>query len=303
MSREPAIAILSRLSVRTHGVFRIEAANGAGVSANQVSKLVKAGIVERMLPNTYRIVAVARSLEQDLRVALLWAGDGAAVAARSAGARYRLEGVRAEKPEIVVPHGTRARTSFALVSHGDPRAQMIRMVGGLPTTGVEATLLRLAHVLDDEPFEIAYEDARRRRLTSTPALRRYLERHSKRGRLGVSALRHALDRLDPEHPARSTLEVLTRRLLVAHGLDDFVREFPLAWNGRSYRYDFAFPARRIFLETNGRRWHDDATDYEHDQEKWSVPGRCGYRIVFATWDTVTRRPDELLRDLGAALAA
>jgi hypothetical protein len=42
---------------------------------------------------------------------------------------------------------------------------------------------------------------------------------------------------------------------------------------------------------------------KHDNEKWSVPGRCGYRIVFATWDTVTRRPEELLRDLGAALAA
>ena len=59
----------------------------------------------------------------------------------------------------------------------------------------------------------------------------------------------------------------------------------------------------MILETNGRRWHDDATDYEYDHEKWSVPGRCGYRIVFATWEKVTRRPHELLDELGAALAA
>jgi very-short-patch-repair endonuclease len=301
--REPAIATLSQLTLETHGVFRIESANAAGVTANQVSGLVKACVAERVLPNTYRIVAVPRSPEQDLRAALMWAGDRASVAGRSAGARYRLEGVRPTRPEIVVPLRRRARTSFAIVYHGDPRTLMIRRVGGLPTTGVEATLLRLAHVLDTETFEIACEDARRRGLTSVPALRKYLERHAQRGRLGVSALRNALDQLDPAHPARSTLEVLTRRLLVAHGLGDFVREFPLEWNGRTYFYDFAFPEQHVILETNGRRWHDDATDYEHDQEKWSVPGRRGFRIVFATWDKVNRRAGELLDELAAAFVA
>jgi very-short-patch-repair endonuclease len=163
-------------------------------------------------------------------------------------------------------------------------------------------LLRLAHELDSEAFEIACEDARRRGLTSVPALQRYLERHAKRGRVGVAALRRVLDELYPEQPARSALEVKTRRLLVAHGLDDFVREFPLEWKGRTYRYDFAFPAHRVILETNGRRWHDDATDYERDNEKWSVPGRCGYRIVFATWGKIDRRPDELIDELRAVMS-
>jgi len=209
--------------------------------------------------------------------------------------------VRASRPEIAVPHGNRARTTFATVYHGETRALMIRDVRGVRTTGVEATLLRLAHELDGEAFEIACEDARRRRLTSVPALRRDLERHATRGRPGVSALRRVLDELDPQHPARSALEVRARRLLVAYGLDDFVREFPLEWKGRTYRYDFAFPSRRVILETNGRRWHDDANDYEHDNEKWSVPGRCGYRIVFATWGKVDRRPEELIDELRAAM--
>jgi very-short-patch-repair endonuclease len=256
-----------------------------------------------MVPHTYRMVAVRTSSEQRLWAALLWAGGHAAVAGRSAGERYGLEGVRAERPEIVVPHRTRARTDFAKVYFGEPRALTIREVRGLPTTGAEATLLRLAHELDPEAFEVACEDARRRRLTSIPALERYLDRHARRGRPGVSALRRTLTELDPVHPARSTLEVMTRRLLVAHGLDNFAREFPLVWNGRTYHYDFAFLERRVILETNGRRWHDDATDYERDNEKWSVPGRYGYRIVFATWDKVTRRADELLGELGAALAA
>ncbi len=138
---------------------------------------------------------------------------------------------------------------------------MIRTVGGVPTTGIETTLLRLAHLLDDEAFEIACEDARRRRLTSIPSLHRSLERHAAHGRPGVAVLRAMLVQLDPTHPARSTLEVRARRLVVAHGLDDLVREFPLTRNGRTYRFDVAFPSRRVVLEPNGRRWHGDATDF------------------------------------------
>lgn len=180
---------------------------------------------------------------------------------------------------------------------------MLRSLHGFRSTGVEATLVALAATLSSEGFEIACEDARRRQLTSVPALRSYLARFGKAGRPGVTAMGQLLGHLDPVHAARSTLEVKARRLLVEHGFTDFVREFPLLWDGRTYRFDFAFEARRTILETNGRRWHDDANDYERDNEKWSVPGRHGYRLVLATWDKVTRRPRELLSELETTLGA
>jgi very-short-patch-repair endonuclease len=303
LPKESLVAALSALSAESCGVFRMEAANSVGVTANQLSRLAKEGVIERLLPYTYRMAAVTPSAEQRLRAALMWAGDHAAAAGRSAGERYRLEGVHATRPEIVVPHRTRGRTSFATVYHGEARALMIRSVDRVPTTGVEATLLRLAHVLEEEAFEIACEDARRRRLTSVAALEKYLLRHARRGRPGVSTVRRLLQDLDPSHPARSTLEVKARRLLVAHGIDDFVRELPLTWNGRTYRYDFALPEQRVIIEANGRRWHDDAADYERDNEKWSVPARYGYRIVFVTWEKVMRRPKELIAELTTTIAA
>jgi hypothetical protein len=167
-------------------------------------------------------------------------------------------------------------------------------------TGVEATLVALAALLTDEAFEIACEDARRRRLTSITAIRHHLAHNWYPACAGIGNLRALLDELDPKWPSRSTLEVKTRRLLVEYGIGDFVREFPLEWNGRTYRFDFGFAPAPVILETNGRRWHDDARDYEHDQQKWSVPALHGYRLVFVTWDKVTRRPDELLAELAAA---
>ena len=71
MPKESPVAVLSRLSEPARGVFRIEAANAAGVSATQLSRLAHEGVIERLLPNTYRMVAVEPSPEQRLRAALV----------------------------------------------------------------------------------------------------------------------------------------------------------------------------------------------------------------------------------------
>jgi very-short-patch-repair endonuclease len=274
------------------------------VSRTQLATLLEHGAIERVFADTYRLVAAPRSHDQLLHASLLWAGDRCAGDGRSAAIVYGLEGVRTEMPQIVVQHGRHLATANASVRHcRDWTSLMVRTVRGFPVTGVEATLLRLAHELDGEPFEVACEDARRRRLTSVPALRAYLDRFGRRGRPGVTTMRRLLDQLDPKHPSRSTLEVKTRRLLVAHGVTTIVREFPLEWNGRRYFFDFAFPDASTILETNGRRWHDDAADYEHDHKKWSLPGRHGYRLVLATWAKVTRQPDALVRELIATMDA
>jgi hypothetical protein len=302
VQRERPIAVLFELGAASLGVFRGFTAVKRGVSRTQLGRFEAAGVIERVLPDTYRVSAVSRTTGQDLRAALLWAGPDAAAAGRSAGELYGLEGVRADVPEIIVPLSVRGTSTGVVVHHHRNRpALMIRQHQGLPVTGVECTLVQLAATLESEAFDVACEDARRRRLTSVPALEAYVERFGQRGRPGVGATRDLLRELDPTHPARSTLEVKTRRLLLTNGFSGFVREFPLEWNGRTYLYDFAFERQRTILETNGRRWHDDPADYERDNEKWSVPGRLGYRIVFATWDKVTHEPEHLLHELATTL--
>jgi very-short-patch-repair endonuclease len=303
MPKGPAITLLSRLSAASLGVFRGRVALEKGVSRGQLTRLCAAGAIERLHPDVYRMTAVATSAEQRLRAALLWAGDGASATGRSAGMLFGLEGVTADVPEIALPYGVRGRSRDILVRHGARAAFMTRRVRGVSVTGPEYTLLWLAHALNDAAFEIAFEHARRRRLTTIPALHAYLDRFGRRGRPGVAQLRRLLEELDPKHASRSALEVHTRRLLVAHGITGFVREFPLDWNGRTYLYDFAFPQEHVILETNGRRWHDDPTDYEHDHEKWSVPGRHGYRLTLATWSKITRTPHALVSELIATMSA
>jgi very-short-patch-repair endonuclease len=292
---------LSALSASTLGTFRGTDAVSRGVSRRRLADLCEQEVIERVLPDTYRMTAVMRSTEQDLVAALLWAGPGAAATGRSAAELFRLEGVRAEIAEIAVVDGAPLRSNLVEVHYPRRSAAMVRDLNGVRVTGIEYTLVRLAATLEPEAFEIALEDARRRRLTSIPALRAYLKRFGRSGREGVRTLRLLLAELDPAHPARSTLEVKTRRLLVANGITNFVRELPLKWEGDTYFFDFAFVREQVVLEANGRRWHDDVTDYERNNDKWSVPGHHGYRVMFATWSKVTQQPERLVADLRALL--
>jgi hypothetical protein len=303
MDQKSAIAVLARLGAPSLGVFRGRDAVAEGVTRKQLCAFARAGLVERMLADTYRLSAFAPCHEQSLRAALLWAGAEAAAWRRSAGVVYGLEGLCAERAEIIVSRRARLRAPEVTVHRSvDMSSATVRTWNGVRVAGVEATLVALASALEEEPLEIACEDARRRRLTTIPALRAYLTRFARPGVAGITRLRTMVDELDPSAPSRSTLEVKTRRLLVERGLGDFVREFPLEWNGRTYRFDFAFTRDQAILETNGRRRHDDPSDYERDNQKWSVPAFHGYRLVLATWEKVTRRPDQLVTELTAARA-
>jgi very-short-patch-repair endonuclease len=304
MPIKSAIATISELSRPTLGMFRGRDAVALDITRNRLTALCASGALARELPDVYRMTVVKPSATQHIIAALLWGGDDAVAVGRSAGATYQFEGVRSERPEIAVPTRVALRSKLVTVRrYQDPAPLMIRTHRGVRVTGVEATLVALAHALDGEAFEIACEDARRRRLTTVAALRAYLDRFGRRGMPGLQATRALLNELDPVHPSRSTLEVKTRRLLVAHGITEFVREYPLEANGRTYRFDFAFPKSRTILETNGRRWHDDPADDERDNEKWTLPARHGWRIALATWDKVTRRSDSLLEELTAVRAA
>jgi hypothetical protein len=203
MAHQSALGALSQL-----GVFRGASAVALGVSRDQLTVLRRHRVIERVLPDTYRMTAVAFSNEQRLRAALLWAGDDAAAAGLSAAELYGLEGVEAPMPEIVVPRSSRPRSRDVLVHRCDDRRPLLlRRYRGVEVTGVEPTLVALAASLTSEAFDVACEDARRRRLTSVAALRAHLGRYPHRR--GVGTLRAVLDELDPKRPSRSTLEVKT----------------------------------------------------------------------------------------------
>jgi very-short-patch-repair endonuclease len=58
----------------------------------------------------------------------------------------------------------------------------------------------------------------------------------------------------------------------------------------------------VAFETEGFEWHGNRARWKRDRRRTAALERLGWRIVVATWDDVTKRPDETLERIAMTLA-
>ncbi len=164
-------------------------------------------------------------------------------------------------------------------------------VGCLVVTSATRTLADLGAVADEETVEVAMESALQQRLTSVPRLEWQLRRSGANGRRGTAVLRRVLAmRPRGAPPAGSALEVKFIRLLRAARLPHSRRQFPVTTvNGIRY-IDFAFPSLILGVELGGAAAHSGRFVEARDMQRHNALVALGWRLVYFTWDDVSRRP-------------
>jgi very-short-patch-repair endonuclease len=165
----------------------------------------------------------------------------------------------------------------------------------IPVTTPARTLLDLGAVAP-ELVEPAMEDALFRGLVTLSSLRRALERVGVQGRDGTAVLRDLVDRrARGTAPTESPLEDALVALLRRHRLPEPVRQHPVdLGNGRTARVDLAYPAARLVIEADGRRWHSGRADFESDRERGNLLAARGWTVLRFGWDDVRRRGDQVV---------
>ncbi len=76
------------------------------------------------------------------------------------------------------------------------------------------------------------------------------------------------------------------------------------WAGGSHvvgRVDFAYQEAGLVIEADSRRHHMSKLDFENDRRRDNLLMAAGWRVLRATWQQVTDRPDEVVRLVREAL--
>lgn len=94
----------------------------------------------------------------------------------------------------------------------------------------------------------------------------------------------------------SVLESLLRCLLAQHGIlvprtQLIVTDEDGVFLGR---VDFAWPAQRLIVETDGRRWHDPQDARDRDRRRSNAYARQGWMVLRFTWADVVHAPDAVV---------
>ena len=295
MQTLPLAAQIAAVAKRQHGVVTRAQLVELGLTLRQVEGWYRSGRVDRLLPSVFRLAGAPSTREQALMAAVLWAGPGAFASHRSAAELWGFDGVKAARPEVTVPLAKIKKSTEVLV-HQTRAAIVGRTRRGIPVTTPERTLIDLSASSSSVQIEVAFESARRERLVTTASVCRNLESAGMRGRHGTSTLNQLVTVLATEPPCESALEVMTARVLRESDLPKPQRQVEIIAGGSTYRLDFAWPAERIALECDGRKWHE--IDFERDRERWSaIAAQTGYRFVWATWRSINDEPERIVAEL------
>ena len=287
-----ADGITARLAAGHNGMLTRSGLRAAGLTDNEITGQIGAGVLRRMHAGTYRHAAVDLDWLGRLRAAQLAAGQGAAVSHRSAGRLHGLEGVPRWRPELTVPTLDLPIVPGALVHRTNQLEPIdLTVVRGFAATALPRTFLDLGAILPVDQLGDVLEVAKIRRQVDLPSLYAVLERLGGPGRRGTKPLRQVLRRQLPDDRVESLLEHRTHVLVLdvcrSLGVEEPELQVEIVCaDGRTVRFDFFWPRRHLVLEANGLRWHGTSRQKARDAARRASIEASGLAIHTVTWTDV-----------------
>lgn len=276
-----------------HGLVTQAAAKKRGVSKASWFRVLASGRLVQVHPGVARMPGSPRTKEQAIAAAVL-ALPGSLASHRSAAHLWGIRRLESDPVEIIVPKRGRSPELDGVVVHRprDLKDLVPVLRSNIRTTNVLRLLCDLGAV-DPAGVPAAVGHVVTARLASPVALRRAIDRHSRRGRHGVPAFRAALEEwLIDGKPVDSVLEPAMHKLFERYRLPPY--EFHARIAGREV--DFWIVGTPVVLECDGWEFHAKTrAQQEADASRDAHLTEAGYVTVRFTYHQIVRRPAEQAR--------
>jgi len=276
-----------------HLVFDLGQLCDLGMTAAGVRKRVTSGRLHRVHHAVYSLVPPHMLTREGLwMAAVLACGPGAVLSHRSAAALHGLRPYGGVKIDVTVPNRSGRRHSGIKLHRSTSLTPAdTERVENIPCTTVARTQLDLAEVIDRRGLERAFDQAEMLEAFDLRALEDQLKRNP--NRRGARLVRAVLE----EHyigstPTWSKFEERFLRFCRTAGLPKpEVNYWIVLPDGEpAIRGDFAWPARRVVVETDGRGSHGTRQAFERDRRKDLRFARARWKPMRVTWRRLKAEP-------------
>jgi Transcriptional regulator, AbiEi antitoxin/Protein of unknown function (DUF559) len=274
-----------------------------GLSDEQIARWVSAGRIIRVHGGVYAVGHLAEPPRAALQAAVLAGGEDAALSHRSAACHLGLLSWAPKDVDVMVPRsGERDREG---IRFHRPRiyAPEDRFVfDGIACTTVARTLVDLGAVVSLHHLERAVEQAELLQVLDVKAVADVLARIARPR--GVRNLRRCLgaERLGAAL-TQSGIERRFLRLSLDAGLPRPVLQHPIELApGRWHKVDFAWPDRRLAVETDGGAVHTTRTAARRDRHLDREIRNAGWRVERFMEDDIVDTPEVIIGALRSLLS-
>lgn len=286
--------LIAPLAARQFGVFSRTQAKALG-AGDDLIKRRRAGRWTHEGHGVYGLPGARDTYLRRLWISHLAIGMHSVVSHESAAALHDLTGFPRTARVFTVPHSGYHRIEATTVHQiSDLTRDSCVEIAGLAVTNVARTLTDLVAVTRVGRLAAALDDAViTQRRTSYGAVAREVAGIARRGKPHLGLLVALLDARGPGTvPPQSELERCLFRLLADFGLPEPRRQF--AFPGQVFTHgcvDAAYPAAKLILEADGRRWHTRIQDLARDHHRDAEASRAGWATLRLLYETITDEPD------------
>jgi very-short-patch-repair endonuclease len=254
----------------------------AGITAIEIRRRVKKGLLIRLHPGVYRVGHAAPSVEATFIAAVKACGEEAVLSGRAAGYLWGLIKGKPPPPEVTAPTERRVEGIKTRRSRSVQRTTH----RGIPVTTVPQTLVDLAAVLPEDDLARACHEAGVRYRTTPRQVEKVLGRRKGAGRL------RAVMRGDV-HVTLSKLERAFLRLLRDAGL-------PLPVTNRvagGRRVDCRWPEQKLTVELDSYQFHNTRHAWERDHARRREARARGEEFRRYTWTDLTEEAEAMVAEV------
>ena len=287
-------------------MFALEQLLELGLTAGAIRKRAATGRLHRVYRGVYSLVP-AELLDREARwmAAVLACGPGAVLSHRSAASLLELRPTDRARIDVTVPaRSARDRPGIDLHRSTTLRPADVTRAQNIPCTTVARTQLDIAEVIHRRGVERAFDQAEILEVFDLRALEEQLERSPHRR--GAPVVRAVL----AEHyvgstPTWSEFEERFLAFIGATGLPqpEVNHWIVLSDGGPAIRADFAWPADRVIVETDGRRTHRTRQAFERDRRRDQAHIAAGYTVLRFTWRQLELESFRVVAVIATAIGA
>jgi predicted transcriptional regulator of viral defense system len=287
---------LLELATPQHGVIALFQLRRLGLTDDAAQKRRATGRLHRIHRGVYSLVPRELLKREGLYMAAVLAcGSGAVLSHRSAARLHGLQNYDYGRIDVTVPkRSQRTHSGVAVHTSTTLTDADVTVVNGIPTTTIARTLFDVADLITARQLERAFDQADAMHALDLNEIRDQVARNPTRP--AAKAVKHLLKThyigsTPTENEFEEKFLALTRSLKLPDPTPQFWID---PGDGEPpIRADFAWPDRKIVVETDGRRTHGTRHAFESDRRRDQRLIAAGWRVIRTTWTQLTHRPHEL----------
>lgn len=286
------------------GVATWAEARTAGLTDRQVERRLHLGAIEEPAPGALIVGGAPKTWEQEVAVAVLSSGKGAAASHMTAAVLWGMLNTSGGRVDVVVPRWDRNHRKFIVHESLDLIPAEVTIHRGIPVTVPARVVVDVGAVFRSAVPEI-FARGQRLGLVDADSVSAVVRRVARRGRSGVGPAKSLLRGLQAfPDKTESWAEDLYLRISREAGFPEPVQQFEIRTDDGWFicRCDFAYPEIRLAIWIDGFAYHGQVEAFQTDRMQGNELSLIGWRYLRFTYFDLTQRPAYVMQQARHALS-